>query len=102
MILYTFGKRSEYKLEIYLKIKFDLKMTEEKIFGKTILYCNTSCIHESKYPCGNRTRELNIGELNLYPLRLKHLGDMNCFTIRSNQHVTYCQKKWKSRRVEDL
>lgn len=34
MILYTFGKRSEYKLEIYLKIKFDLKMTEKKIFGK--------------------------------------------------------------------
>lgn len=77
-------------------------MTEEKIFGKKKLYCNTSCIPESKYPCGNRTRELNIG-LNLYPLRLRNFGDMNCFTIRSNQHVvTYCQKKWKSRRVEDL
>lgn len=32
MILDTFGKRSEYKLEIYLKIKFDLKMTEKKDF----------------------------------------------------------------------
>lgn len=37
MILYTFGKRSEYKLEIYLKIKFDLKMTEKKIFGETFI-----------------------------------------------------------------
>lgn len=81
MILYTFGKRSEYKLEIYLKIKFNLKMTEKKDFREKLLYCNTSCIHESKCPCGNRPRELNIGELRLYLLRLRKFGDMNCFTI---------------------
>lgn len=32
MIFYIFGKRFEYKFEIYLKIKFDLKMIEKKGF----------------------------------------------------------------------
>lgn len=37
MIFYIFGKRLEYKFEIYLKIKFDLKMIEKKIFGEIFI-----------------------------------------------------------------
>lgn len=81
MIFYIFGKRFEYKFEIYLKIKFNLKMIEKKDFWEKFLYCNILCIYESKCFCGNWIWELNIGELKLYLLCLRKFGDMNCFII---------------------